>query len=130
MALQEPWHQVTLLCFLGTLLAYVEHLRCFCLHRLSTHSKAKRAPARQHLTGPCMALQEPRHQVTLLCFLGTLVAYVERVGFSIAFTEMAKQAGTSEAVKGAVLSAFYWGYSLSQVRPLSPGILVACAYLS
>ncbi|CAK0786033.1 hypothetical protein CVIRNUC_009246 [Coccomyxa viridis] len=59
--------------------------------------------------------QEPRHQVTLLCFLGTLVAYVERVGFSIAFTEMAKQAGTSEAVKGAVLSAFYWGYSLSQV---------------
>ncbi len=77
-----------------------------------------------------MALQEPRHQVTLLCFLGTLVAYVERVGFSIAFTEMAKQAGTSEAVKGAVLSAFYWGYSLSQVKSLSPGIAVTCASVS
>ena len=79
----------------------------------------------EHLTAACMASQEPRHQVTLLCFLGTLVAYVERVGFSIAFTEMAKQAGTSEAVKGAVLSAFYWGYSLSQVRSLSTGIPVA-----
>ncbi len=63
-------------------------------------------------------LQEPRHQVTLLCFLGTFVAYVERVGFSIAFTEMAKEAGTSEAVKGAVMSAFYWGYAFSQVSPL------------
>ena len=82
------------------------------------------------LTGPCMAPQEPRHQVTLLCFLGTLVAYVERVGFSIAFTEMAKQAGTSEAVKGAVLSAFYWGYSLSQVSSLSQSVSVAWAYVS
>ena len=63
-------------------------------------------------------LQEPRHQVTLLCFLGTFVAYVERVGSSIAFTEMAKEAGTSEAVKGAVMSAFYWGYAFSQVSPL------------
>ena len=61
------------------------------------------------------ALQEPRHQVTLLCFLATLVAYMERVGFSIAFTEMARTAGTSEAVKGAVMSAFYWGYAFSQV---------------
>ena len=38
------------------------------------------------------------------------------MGFSIAFTEMAKEAGTSEAVKGAVMSAFYWGYAFSQVR--------------
>lgn len=67
------------------------------------------------LTTSSILSQEPRHQITLLCFLGTLVAYVERVGFSIAFTEMAKEAGTSEAVKGAVLSAFYWGYGLSQV---------------
>ena len=40
---------------------------------------------------------------------------MERVGFSIAFTEMARAAGTSEAVKGAVMSAFYWGYAFSQV---------------
>ena len=55
---------------------------------------------------------------------------MERVGFSIAFTEMAKQAGTSEAVKGAVLSAFYWGYSLSQVTSLSVDNLVAHAIVS
>ena len=34
---------------------------------------------------------EPRFQIVLACFLATLTAYVERVGFSIAFTEMAKQ---------------------------------------
>jgi len=44
------------------------------------------------------------------------VAYVERVGFSIAFTEIAKASGAGEGLKGAVLSAFYWGYGVSQVR--------------
>ena len=29
---------------------------------------------------------------------------------------MAKQAGVSEAVKGTVLSAFFWGYAVSQAR--------------
>jgi hypothetical protein len=37
------------------------------------------------------------------------------VGFSIAFTSMAKQANLDEHVKGNVLSAFYWGYGVSQV---------------
>ena len=45
---------------------------------------------------------------------------MERVGFSIAYTAMAKQAGASEALKGSVLSAFYWGYGLSQVPTSSP----------
>lgn len=52
----------------------------------------------------------------LATFLATFTAYVERVGFSIAFTDLAKEAGVDESVKGAVLSAFYWGYALSQVR--------------
>lgn len=64
-----------------------------------------------------MALQEPRHQITLLCFLATFTAYVERVGFSIAYTAMAKKVNVSESVKGTVLSAFYWGYGVSQVDP-------------
>lgn len=59
--------------------------------------------------------QEPRHQITLLCFLATFTAYVERVGFSIAYTAMAKRVNVSESVKGTVLSAFYWGYGVSQV---------------
>jgi len=62
-----------------------------------------------------LVLQEPRHQVTLLCFLATFTAYMERVGFSIAYTAMARDADVSEVVKGTVLSAFYWGYGISQV---------------
>lgn len=58
---------------------------------------------------------QPRFQVVLACFLATLTAYVERVGFSIAFTAMAQESGLDEGVKGTVLSAFYWGYAVSQV---------------
>lgn len=60
---------------------------------------------------------EPRYQIVIFCFFATFTAYVERVGFSIAYTEMAKAANIDEAVKGGVLSAFFWGYGLSQVCP-------------
>lgn len=59
---------------------------------------------------------EPKVIIVLACFSATLTAYVERVGFSIAFTTMAKQANLDEHVKGNVLSAFYWGYGVSQVH--------------
>jgi hypothetical protein len=58
----------------------------------------------------------PKVLIVLCCFLATFSAYVERVGFSIAFTAMSKQAQLGEHVKGNVLSAFYWGYGVSQVR--------------
>ncbi|KAL6757466.1 major facilitator superfamily domain-containing protein [Haematococcus lacustris] len=58
---------------------------------------------------------EPRFQIVIACFLATFAAYVERVGFSISFTAMAKEANLDETVKGTVLSAFYWGYALSQI---------------
>ncbi|KAG1674435.1 hypothetical protein FOA52_012963 [Chlamydomonas sp. UWO 241] len=58
---------------------------------------------------------EPRHVIVLACFLATLCMYMERVGFSIAFTELAKTAALDESIKGTVLSAFFWGYALSQV---------------
>lgn len=61
---------------------------------------------------------EPRYVIVGATFLATLTAYVERVGFSIAFTAMAKEAHLEEAMKGTVLSAFYWGYGLSQVTLL------------
>lgn len=61
---------------------------------------------------------EPRYQIVIFCFFATFTAYVERVGFSIAYTEMAKAADIDEAVKGGVLSAFFWGYGLSQVCPV------------
>jgi sugar phosphate permease len=66
---------------------------------------------------------EPRYQIVLACFFATFTAYVERVGFSIAFTAMAKESAVDEAVKGTVLSAFYWGYGVSQVG-VSPTVLL------
>jgi ACS family sodium-dependent inorganic phosphate cotransporter len=59
---------------------------------------------------------EPKVVIVLACFSATLTAYVERVGFSIAFTAMANRANLDEHVKGNVLSAFYWGYGVSQVN--------------
>lgn len=67
---------------------------------------------------------EPRHHIVFACFLATFTAYVERVGFSIALTAMAKQSQVDEAVKGTVLSAFYWGYGVSQVSHVN---CIACS---
>eukprot|EP00242_Pyramimonas_sp_CCMP2087_P006381 CAMPEP_0198206246 /NCGR_PEP_ID=MMETSP1445-20131203/9780_1 /TAXON_ID=36898 /ORGANISM="Pyramimonas sp., Strain CCMP2087" /LENGTH=435 /DNA_ID=CAMNT_0043878865 /DNA_START=328 /DNA_END=1635 /DNA_ORIENTATION=+ len=53
--------------------------------------------------------------VVLLCFAMTFIAYVDRVGFSIAYTKMSDSVGTQQSHKGAVLSAFYWGYATSQI---------------
>ncbi|KAG2483091.1 hypothetical protein HYH03_018029 [Edaphochlamys debaryana] len=58
---------------------------------------------------------EPRYVIVFATFFATFTAYVERVGFSIAFTDLAKVSGIDESVKGTVLSAFYWGYALSQI---------------
>lgn len=64
--------------------------------------------------GKLKAMLAGRHVVVLVCFLATFCAYVERLGFTIAYTRMAKAAQLDERVKGRVLSAFYWGYALSQ----------------
>ena len=58
---------------------------------------------------------ESRYQIVFACFLATLTAYVERTGFSIAYTAMTKDVAVDEAVKGTVLSSFYWGYGVSQI---------------
>ncbi|KAL3151824.1 hypothetical protein ABBQ38_012791 [Trebouxia sp. C0009 RCD-2024] len=68
-----------------------------------------------HPIPPKRIVLEPRHLIVLACFLATLSAYVERVGFSIAYTAMAKVDNVDEATKGTVLSAFYWGYGVAQV---------------
>ena len=63
---------------------------------------------------------EPRYKIVACCFLATFAMYAERVGFSIAFTAMAKEAQLDESIKGTVMSAFYWGYALSQVCHWQP----------
>ena len=51
----------------------------------------------------------------VLLFLCAVVAYVDRIGFSIAWTAMADQHHLSQTQKGGVLSAFYYGYGLTQI---------------
>ncbi|XP_024391805.1 probable anion transporter 5 [Physcomitrium patens] len=56
-----------------------------------------------------------RYITVLLTFVCTCVCYIERVGFSVAYTAAANEAGVGEAVKGQILSTFFYGYALSQV---------------
>lgn len=58
---------------------------------------------------------EARFQIVFACFLATLTAYIERIGFPLAFTALAKDANIGEATKGTIMSAFFWGYAVSQV---------------
>ena len=77
---------------------------------------AERKVHRRPAQGVTALMDPARLAILVACFLATFVAYVERVGFSIAYTVMAKEAAVSDAVKGTVLSAFFWGYGLSQAR--------------
>ena len=61
------------------------------------------------------AFAHKRYLICLFCFLATCCAYVERTGFSVAFTALCKAENVPERVEGMVMGAFYWGYGLSQV---------------
>ncbi|GJP66473.1 hypothetical protein CLOP_g23403 [Closterium sp. NIES-67] len=56
-----------------------------------------------------------RYVVVLLTAACTTVCYIERVGFSVAYSLVANRNHVDQATKGWVLSAFYYGYALSQV---------------
>ncbi|CAK8575229.1 unnamed protein product [Lathyrus sativus] len=56
-----------------------------------------------------------RYLIVLLTFICTSVCYIERVGFSIAYTVAADAAGVKQSTKGTILSTFYYGYAVSQV---------------
>ncbi|XP_009767349.1 putative anion transporter 5 [Nicotiana tabacum] len=56
-----------------------------------------------------------RFLIVVLTFICTSVCYIERVGFSIAYTAAADAAGVSQTSKGVILSTFFYGYACSQV---------------
>lgn len=56
-----------------------------------------------------------RYLIVIMTFVCTCVCYVERVGFSIAYTIAADKVGINQTSKGMILSAFYYGYACSQV---------------
>eukprot|EP00899_Mesostigma_viride_P015058 jgi/Mesvir1/23553/Mv18250-RA.1 len=62
--------------------------------------------------------------MVLILFLCTMVAYMERTGFSIAFSSAATAGNLPQSIKGGVLSAFYYGYVFSQI----PGGWAAARY--
>lgn len=65
-----------------------------------------------------------RSLIVAACFLATFIAYVERTGFSVAYTAAAREHAVSEAVKGTVLSSFFWGYAVSQASTECPNFLI------
>ncbi|XP_010251702.1 PREDICTED: probable anion transporter 6 [Nelumbo nucifera] len=56
-----------------------------------------------------------RYIIVFLTFICTSVCYIERVGFSIAYTVAADSMGINQSSKGTILSTFYYGYACSQV---------------
>ena len=56
-----------------------------------------------------------RYAIVLLTFLCTSICYVERVGFSVAYTAAAATSNVDQATKGWIMSAFYYGYATSQI---------------
>ncbi|MQL78112.1 hypothetical protein Taro_010532 [Colocasia esculenta] len=56
-----------------------------------------------------------RYLIVVLTFICTNVCYIERVGFSIAYTAAADAVGVNQSSKGLMLSSFFYGYAMSQV---------------
>ncbi|CAI9784935.1 unnamed protein product [Fraxinus pennsylvanica] len=56
-----------------------------------------------------------RHVIVILTFICTSVCYIERVGFSIAYTAASDATGVNQTSKGMILSTFYYGDACSQV---------------
>ncbi|XP_019058052.1 PREDICTED: probable anion transporter 5 isoform X1 [Tarenaya hassleriana] len=56
-----------------------------------------------------------RYLIVFLTFISTSVCYIERVGFSIAYTVAADAVGIDQSSKGTILSTFFVGYACSQV---------------
>lgn len=58
---------------------------------------------------------QKRYGVVALCFLATLICYIDRVNMSVAAIALQREFGWSDTTKGFVLSAFFLGYLLMQV---------------
>lgn len=52
--------------------------------------------------------------IFMLCS-GVIIVYTLRVNMSVAAPKMTDELNWTEAQKGYVLSAFYWGYALGQL---------------
>jgi ACS family sodium-dependent inorganic phosphate cotransporter len=56
-----------------------------------------------------------RYTVVALFCLATVLCYVDRVSISVAIIPLARDLGYDTAQQGIILSAFFWGYLLTQL---------------
>src|SRR5579875_562209 len=56
-----------------------------------------------------------RYTLTLLFFLSTVICYVDRVNISVAIIPMGREHGYDSAMRGLILSSFFYGYILTQL---------------
>lgn len=56
-----------------------------------------------------------RYKIVGLCFLASVICYLDRVNISVAVIPMQEQFGWSDSMKGLVLSSFFFGYMIMQV---------------
>lgn len=58
-----------------------------------------------------------RWQVVLMIACAFVLSNLDKVNMSVAVIPMARELGWSGLERGLVSSAFFWGYTLTQVRP-------------
>eukprot|EP00742_Colponemidia_sp_Colp-10_P005209 GILJ01005564.1.p1 GENE.GILJ01005564.1~~GILJ01005564.1.p1 ORF type:complete len:468 (-),score=37.69 GILJ01005564.1:149-1486(-) len=56
-----------------------------------------------------------RYILVLLCFFGIIVCYADRTNFSVAVIDMSKEYLWSDSMQGVMLSAFWYGYAITQI---------------
>ncbi|MGH8679056.1 MAG: ACS family MFS transporter [Burkholderiales bacterium] len=72
-------------------------------------------PALSHRAHAAARRWPQRYTVVALFVLATVLCYVDRVSISIAIIPLARDLGYDAAQQGIVLSAFFWGYLLTQL---------------
>lgn len=76
-----------------------------------------------------------RYLIGLFTCLSTCICYIERMGFSIAYTVAADAAGLNQSSKGKILSTFYYMAMHfhrclvdMQLRDMGEGVFSSCPF--
>ncbi len=56
-----------------------------------------------------------RYGLLFFCFMCVVISYLDRTNISVAILDISKEQGWSKVFQGVVLSAFFYGYAITQV---------------